>query len=227
MQVDGLAVGKHPIVTRILKGAFHFRPPQPRYKSTWDVSQVITWLDSVKGDNTSIFDLSVKTTTLCVLTRPCRAAELASFKYNSLRFTPEEAFIAPLGNSLKEYFFPVFPGNPNICPVSILREYCNQTKESRPTYCLFLTSTKPHKPASSATIARWFKTALSRAGIDTLIFKAHSIRGASTSAAAEAGISILEILEAADWSSASTFEKFCYRPSFDVSVLNSASNVHS
>lgn len=40
------------------------------------------------------------------------------------------------------------------------------------------------------------KTVLSMAGT---IFKAHSVTGVSTSAAA-AGVSILEILEAADWS---------------------------
>ena len=67
------------------------------------------------------------------------------------------------------------------------------------------------------------------ADIDTNIFKAHSVCSASTSAAADAGISISEILEAADWSSASTFEKFYYQPvkssKFGVSVLSSASNL--
>ena len=96
---------------------------------------------------------------------------------------------------------------------------------------VFLTSTKPHSPASSATIARWIKSALTEAGIDTTIFKAHSVRGASTSAAAEAGISIPEILEAADWSNQSTFERFYYRPrksvSFGTAVLKSASNLQS
>ena len=40
---------------------------------------------------------------------------------------------------------------------------------------------------------------LGRAGIDITIFKAHSVRGTSTSSAAEAGISIPKALEAADW----------------------------
>ena len=30
-KVDGVNVGSHPAVTRLLKGAFHSRPPQPRY----------------------------------------------------------------------------------------------------------------------------------------------------------------------------------------------------
>ena len=29
-KVDGHSIGEHPLVTRMLKGAFHERPPQPR-----------------------------------------------------------------------------------------------------------------------------------------------------------------------------------------------------
>ena len=73
---------------------------------------------------------------------------------------------------------------------------------------VFLMSMKPYGPTTSATVARLIKTVLSKSGIDTTIFKAHLVRGASTSAAAEAGVSIPKILEAADWSSQSTFERF-------------------
>ena len=43
------------------------------------------------------------------------------------------------------------------------------------------------------------------------MFKAHSIHGASTSAAANAGVTANDILNAADWSSKSVFQKFYYR----------------
>ena len=56
------------------------------------------------------------------------------------------------------------------------------------------------------------QSALTKAGVDTSIFKAHSVRVATTTAAALAGISIPEILEAGDWSSQSVFERFYYRP---------------
>ena len=45
-------------------------------------------------------------------------------------------------------------------------------------------------------------------GIDTSIFKAHSIRSVSTSMAANAGITTKDILKAADWSAESTFHKW-------------------
>ena len=43
------------------------------------------------------------------------------------------------------------------------------------------------------------------AAVNISIFKAHSVRRASTSAAANASVLIEEILKMADWSTASTF----------------------
>jgi hypothetical protein len=37
-RVDGYEVGQHPLVSRVMKGAFNLRPPQPRHESTWYVS---------------------------------------------------------------------------------------------------------------------------------------------------------------------------------------------
>lgn len=33
-QVEGSPIGQHPLVTRLLKGAYYERPPMPRYTST-------------------------------------------------------------------------------------------------------------------------------------------------------------------------------------------------
>ena len=90
---------------------------------------------------------------------------------------------------------------------------------------LFLAIVKPHKPVSSCTIARWLKCVLNDAGIDVNMFTAHSVRGASSSAAAMAGVTTNDILKAADWSTDSVFRRFYYRPvhssSFGDAVLSS------
>ena len=233
------------MVSRVLKGAFNCRPPKPRYTATWSVNQVVTWLDKQDTHSIPLLALAMKTVILCALSRPCRSAELANLSFKSLSFSPEGVSVAPLvppkqcqpGTAIKEYFFPSFSDNNNICPVTTLQYYCKKTQKLRTLEngqmkpAVFLTSIKPYGPATSATIARWIKSVLEKAGIDTSIFKAHSVRGAAATAAAEAGISIPEILEAADWSSGSTFERFYYRPSkavaFGTSVLKSASNLQS
>ena len=49
------------------------------------------------------------------------------------------------------------------------------------------------------------------AGIDISIFKAHSVRGASCITAAGVGVTTKNILDAADWSSEGTFQRFYCR----------------
>ena len=77
---------------------------------------------------------------------------------------------------------------------------------------LFLSYVRPHNLVSSSSITRWILSTLQSAGIDTTtcIFKAHSVKGASASVAASAGITTNQILEAADWSSESVFQRFYY-----------------
>ena len=46
-RIDGVEVGKHPLIARILKGVFNKRPPRPKYNSVWDVNQVLAWFKSI------------------------------------------------------------------------------------------------------------------------------------------------------------------------------------
>ena len=95
-----------------------------------------------------------------------------------------------------------------------LEEYERRTANRRsPSESqLLIAMIRPYKAVSSSTVARWLKAMLANSGIDVSIFKAHSVRGAATSAAANAGITTNDILNAADWSSQSIFHKFYYRP---------------
>ena len=73
-----------------------------------------------------------------------------------------------------------------------LRHYESVTASLRPknTTRLFVAVVKPHKPVASCTIARWLKETLTLAGIDVSVFTGHSVRGASTSAAASVGVTM-------------------------------------
>ena len=91
-----------------------------------------------------------------------------------------------------------------------MEEYEARTKvhrihddDSRLFLSIFIRS---YRPVTSSTIARWLKSVLSRAGIDTSIFKAHSVRSASASAAEDGGITTIDILKTAHWSSQSAFQ---------------------
>ena len=70
---------------------------------------------------------------------------------------------------------------------------------------LFLALIKSHKLVTSCTVARWLKALLQAAGVDTSIFSAHSVCGASSSKAANMGITTNDIPKAANWSTESVF----------------------
>ena len=94
--IDGVSIGQHPLVSRLLKGAFHSRPPLPKYSETWDVSKVLAYLDGqIIDENISLKLLSLRTVMLLALTRPSRAADLSKLSITGLRNSPEGAVFLP------------------------------------------------------------------------------------------------------------------------------------
>ena len=187
------------------------------------LSHIVSWGDS---DSLTLKQLSWKTAMLLTLTRPSRSTDLSQLSLIGKQYRPEgEAFI-PSGlakqsrqrKTISKFFFPSFPHDPNLCLLTILKAYerhiaPNRGGESR----LFLALIKPYKAVTSSTIARWLKSLLEAAGIDTSVFTAHSVRGASASAPANMGITTNDILKAADWNSESVFQRFYYKPVEDPS----------
>jgi len=194
--------------------------------------------------------LTIKSGMLMALTRPARSVDLCKLDIRARSFSAEGVTFkvqhlskqSRASKPLADFFYPRYPEDHTICPVVTLQVYEARTKEFRAwstgnrKTLLFLSWIGKHDPVNSSTIARWLKTCLNEAGIDTEIFKAHSVRGASSSTAASARVTTADILKAADWSLAGTFQKFYLCPtkvsddksSFGTAVLSSAqaSNLH-
>ncbi len=226
VHVDGVSIGQHPLVTRLLKGVYNQRPPKPRYTSTWDVDIVLNHMTSL-GENTDLTlkQLSQKLVMLMALVQASRTSELQALDLRFRVFRQEGvSFKLPTltkkrsaGAPPREVFFAGFSPEKRLCVVECLREYERRTQAFRPkavseSQKLFLSYVRPHKPVSSQRIAHWIKDFLREARIDTGVFKAHSVRGASSTAALDKGASIQDVLQTADWSSDSTFRRFYYRP---------------
>ena len=183
-KIDGVEVGKHPLIACILKGVFNKRPPRPKYNSVWDVNQVLAWLKSIgPSESLSLRDLTIKTTMLLALTRPCRGADLAALDLTNRKYIPEGVVFSPSHLSRPshhgvEFFFHYFKDDIILCPVQTLKVYEQKTStyrspsETNPLLCSFIGS---HGPVSSSTIARWIKVCLKNAGVDTSKFQAHSV----------------------------------------------------
>ena len=250
-KVDGYSIGQHPLITRMLKGVFNERPPVAKYSAFWDVSVVLRYLKGLgMNDTLSLRLLTIKLAMLMALTRPARSVDLSKLDIRARSFSVAGATFkaqhlskqSRVSKPLADFFYPRYREDENICPVVTLQAYEARTLEFRAwstqnrKTLLFLSWIGKHDPVTGSTIARWLKTCLTEAGINTEIFKAHSVRGASSSTAASAGVTTADILKTADWSSAGTFQKFYLRPSndsddkssFGTAVLSSAkaSNLH-
>ena len=74
---------------------------------------------------------------------------------------------------------------------------------------LFIANTKPYQPLQSSTLAKWLLSAITRAGINTTLFKLHSVRSASAMQMKQSGMSLTQVLARAHWSQTNgTFAKF-------------------
>ena len=204
--IDNLPAGQHPLVKRLLKGVFNIRPALPKYCTTWNVNIVLEYLGKLDNDTLNLQTMTLKLTMLLALVSGQRCQSLASldlndmyssddrivFRFNSLLKQTRPSFqVAPLVISK-------FQDNPSLCVYSLLKMYLEQTTTLRTnTTRLLIMVRKPHCAVCSQTIARWLKTVLTKAGIDTKVFSAHSTRSAATSAAKSVGLSISNIMNAA------------------------------
>ena len=117
------------------------------------------------------------------------------------------------GTHLRPTQVRLYPKEPKLCPVNLIKTYVNKTKDIRDGNMeLFLSLNKPHKPVTAKTISRWFKLCLKNAGIDTDIYQGHSLRTTGSSTAKQQGVPISVILEAGGWTGEHTFAKFYDKP---------------
>ena len=227
--IEGVPISKHPLVSRLFRGIHNSRPPQPRYVATWDVDMVTEHLKAL-GENSSLTlkQLSQKLALLMALVKASRVSELQALDLRYHSYRPKGVvFQFPtlgkkrvVGAPPKEVLFGAFPDYSRLCVMKCLRHYEDVTAQYRKKdpsipQPLFLSYIKLHGPVTSQRIANWLKEILKKAGVDTSIFKAHSVRGASSTAALRKGVLIEDILRAADWSTDSTFWRFYYRPTHE------------
>ena len=206
------------LIPRFMKGIFNLRPPLPKYSFTWDVGKVIKYVSTLFPlEDISLKLLTLKIAALLALTTAQRAQTLVNlntkymnlykqsvvFTVNSLQKTDKQGKItcSITVNAYKKK---------ELCPVYTLKQYLKRTQSLRKDNNVLVSFKTLHK-ISTSTLARWLKIILQSSGIDINKFQAHSFRGASTSAAFNAGITLKTIMKTANWQSAKTFQKFYLR----------------
>ena len=218
------AVGTHPLIVRLVKGVYNERRPTPRYSTTWNVTKVTDYLKTLFPlDQLNLKTLTLKTVMLCALSSAQREQTLCALDLNCMRETLD-GFSFVIAERLKTskpgksvtLKFDCLPDK-TLCTKCTLAAYISRTKALRGNGSndfvskLFISYIKPHKPISTDTLSRWIKLVLASAGIDTSVFKTHSVRGAATSHAYAKSVPTAEISRAADWTNERTFRKYYLR----------------
>ena len=218
---EGTKVGSHPLITEILKGVQNLKPQLPRHCTTWDPAKLLEYLENMtRGKDSELLFISKKVAVLFWLLSGQRGQTIFSLDIQYLSVVDGEVrFWIPTllktskpGKHLGEIAIKGFPKKPTICLVSLLEIYLQLTKPLRgETTKLFLTTQKPFSAATQDSITRWVRVTLTNAGIDK-DFNPHSIRAASTSAAARQAIPIDSILKNAGWATDCMFRKYYKKP---------------
>ena len=175
-----------------------------------------------------------ESSSLMALVQASRSSELHALDVRFWMYGPDGVvFTLPVltkkrkvGVPAKELFFGSYSVYSRLCVVQCLRQYEQATlkfhTKRRDTPDPFLSYIKPNKPVTSQRITHCIKDLLKEAGIDVSIFKAHSVRGASTTAVLSSGVSVADIFHTADWCSDTTFHRFYYCPSGNTYLFTQA-----
>jgi hypothetical protein len=214
--IEGLA--QNPLVKLFQRSVFLNRPPRGKVYPKWDVSALCGVLKATGPPHSlDLSDLTRKTATLLSLVLAARCDSLTKIVIDPHFFDVQQGVILV---RLRELPKGARPNNPNLKdlikiyqfsddieldPYAHVLEYISRTKNLRGTQLrLFLSYTAPYKPVTASTIGKWIVSFLKvlPGGSNAT---AHSVRGVASTYAEVKGVSLDNILLAADWSNANTF----------------------
>lgn len=230
--INGVPVGQHYMVSRLLKGIYNKKPRTLKLYPKWDVSVALETVKSWGPNNKlDLKLLTYKAVFLLALVCSKRPSSLALLSVHPTVFqaTPELLRLYPVG--IEKHSRPNYVQQPIhvhrytedslLDPISCIMDYTDRVQSIRASNSLFVTVTSPHKGASSSSISRWISSVISLSGQTG---SGGSTRSVSTSTAFSRGVPLDAILQAGDWSRAATFQRFyltpMQQPVFSNSVLS-------
>ncbi len=216
----GTPIADSHLLQSVLLGIRKSAPPQPRYRDTWDVSQLVHHIKQAWPDNATLSDEEIrnKAMVLLRLSLLARSSDIAralmpSFTSQGMlvSFEAPKETRAPVTTTP----LPVSPAaDPSVCPVGAVQEWISRSKgwrSNQESRFLFLRLDPSHAPLSSQRVAKITLEFMRSAGIDVKQFKAASTRSAAATKAVDAGCEVDAVMKLGRWSSRSVFDKFYNR----------------
>jgi hypothetical protein len=138
-KIDGVDIGKHPLVLKLMKGAYNRKPPAPKYSGFWDIGTVVNYLITLGPNGVLPFpDLSKKLAILLALSTLCRVSELANISKDSIaiddiqaKFSLAKPRKSQRSSPLQIIILKKLQPTSFVCPVETLKDYIAASENFR------------------------------------------------------------------------------------------------
>ncbi|XP_045206275.2 uncharacterized protein LOC123558463 [Mercenaria mercenaria] len=239
--VEKFPVGQHRFIIRLLRGIFNQRPPLRKLVPEWDLPLVLGCLKKPPFEpmkEASLKYVTWKTCFLIAITCFRRCSDIQALRLGEGNINVQKKGLTFLLAGLskqdrpnhhsRKIFVPSFPSNKLLDPKRAMTYYlkkteCFRIQGSENELKLFLSVIKPHEPVLSQTISKWLvnviKFAYKKSNKQLDKVKGHSTHSIGPSWALFKGASLDQVLDAADWSSETTFIKH-YMKNVNVNILD-------
>ena len=168
--IDGISLGSHPLIGKLLKGVFNLNPPLKKFCPEWEVSIVLDFLTKepfVPVESCALKFLTLKVCFLPAITSARRADDISKLSITPSNCRLFDNKVILIRDMLIKQDRPSHVGLPieieayetdvNLCLVKLLPFYLTKVQNLRQRGCdsLFVTFVRPHKKPTGQTISRW------------------------------------------------------------------------
>ncbi|KAH7817141.1 uncharacterized protein MONOS_15149 [Monocercomonoides exilis] len=185
-------LGTVPIIKTFFRSIMRKEKKRAPYEEIWDPQVLFNYLRTLWPNETlSVYSLTLKSITLCMLFTACRFSELASISMNDSIISENAIHLSvQLKTRLARSFITV-PKlkeiQSDVCPVRAVLELWNQIKVLYPGRDTFIINTRTGSRMSKDGIRKLAKEAMKQAGINPS-FRPYTIKHAALSALLAAGV---------------------------------------
>jgi len=225
--ITGVQIGNHPLINRLMKGIEKHRPSKAKYAKFWDTGLLMNYINSLPENNQlSLSQLNTKLVILLRLATIGRSADIERIIVSRIEVFEDKMVLHYLPKKQQRSYsqdmaveVPRFT-QPKLCPVATVQHYLQVTSVLRqPDSTLVISAKPPHQSLTSQRIAKLVLEAMTAVGVDTNMFKAGSLRGATASSMLDKGASVDEVMRLGQWSSYTVFDRFYNRSRKQLNVV--------
>ena len=133
-------LSKDALIYRYLRGCFKRRPPKPKYDTTWDTEEVLSYIERIDYlENLKLKEISEITATLLVLVTAHRLQTLAVIDIDNIQKSsagvqikiPDLLKTSKPGKMQPVLNIPFFRERPKVCVASAILRYLEITEKLR------------------------------------------------------------------------------------------------